>query len=278
MKLRAGLIGDPVTHSLSPQLHNAAFAQIGIVAEYELWPTPAAELADRVASLRAADVLGANVTLPHKRAVMPFLDAIDPQAALIGAINTIVRSEDGVLKGFNTDAPAFLMALQEDAQYRVQGQSVVVLGASGAARAAVAALLEGQAAHIVVVNRTLERAEALLADVLEAGGGDPHLTTLTYDDPTFPQVLQDISLIVNATSLGWKDDETPLEASLISSSMLIFDMVYRSTRLLREATERGAQTHDGLTMLVRQAALAFQHWTGEPAPLDAMYAAVRSVR
>lgn len=278
MKLRAGLIGDPITHSLSPQLHNAAFAHMGVAAEYELWPTDAAELADRVASLRAPDVLGANVTLPHKRAVMPLLDTIDPQAALIGAINTIVREKDGTLKGCNTDAPAFLAALQEDAHYLSQGKAVAVLGASGAARAAVTALLEAQAAQIVVINRTLERAESLLADMVESTDRPPHLTTLTYDDPALPDLLQDMSLIVNATSLGWKADETPLEASLISSSMLIFDMVYRPTRLLREATERGAQTHDGLTMLVRQAALAFQHWTGQPAPLDVMYAAVRSIR
>lgn len=269
-----GLIGDPVAHSRSPALHNAAFAHLGIDARYELWPTPAAELAERVASLRAPHMLGANVTLPHKLAVIPLLDRVDPLVELIGAANTIVREADGTLTGANTDAPAFLAALREDAGYEPRGQVAAILGASGAARAAAAALLEAGAARLIVVNRTLARAEELLADLLAAIAADPSLQALALDDPELPHVLREATLIVNATSIGWHGDETPLPAACIPPGALVYDMVYRPTRLMREAAARGARTYDGLSMLARQAALAFERWTGRSAPLDVMLAAV----
>ncbi len=269
-----GLIGDPVAHSRSPAIHNAAFAHLGIDARYELWHTSAEDLETRVAALRSADVLGANVTLPHKRAVMALLDRIDPQAELIGAINTIVRAPDGTLSGLNTDAPAFLAELREDLGYAPEGQTAVILGASGAARAAAAALLDAGAGGLVLVNRTLERAEELLADLLAASERDPLLLAVAPDDPALGDLLASASLLVNATSLGWHGDETPLPAEQIPPGALVYDMVYRPTRLLRDAAARGARTADGLGMLVRQAALAFEQWTGRPAPLDVMRAAV----
>jgi shikimate dehydrogenase len=183
-QLLAGVIGDPVAHSRSPALHNAAFMQLGFAARYELWPTPAADLPARIASLRAPHILGANVTLPHKVAALPLLDQIDPDAAIIGAINTIIRESDGSLTGANTDAPAFLAALREDASYEPAGQPVLILGASGAARAAAVALLGAGVARLVVANRTLERAETLLGDLLATTDGDPQLFALTLDDET----------------------------------------------------------------------------------------------
>ncbi|HEX5690122.1 MAG TPA: shikimate dehydrogenase, partial [Roseiflexaceae bacterium] len=199
--LQVGVIGDPVSHSRSPALHNAAFAELGIAARYELWPTPAAELAARIASLRAPHMLGANVTLPHKLAVLPLLDQIDPDAEAIGAVNTIVRAADGSLIGANTDAPAFLSALREDAGYDPQGQSAVILGASGAARAAAVALVGAGISRLVVVNRTLERAEELLGDVLSMADADPLLFALQFGDPALPEALAESTLLVNATSL-----------------------------------------------------------------------------
>ncbi len=273
--LLAGVIGDPVAHSRSPAMHNAAFAHLGLHARYERWHTPAAELPARIESLRSPHMLGANVTLPHKVAVLELIDRLDPLAALIGAVNTIVREADGTLTGANTDAPAFIAALAEEAGYSPSGQAAVVLGASGAARAAVFALLEAGASQIIVVNRTLERAEALLGDALVATNSDPRLYALLPDDPQLAGVLAETSLIVNATSLGWREDETPLAAELIPPGALIYDMVYRPTRLLRDAEQRGARAVDGLGMLVRQAALALERWTGRPAPLDVMREAVR---
>jgi len=266
----AGVIGDPVSHSRSPALHNAAFAHLGIAARYELWPTTAADLAARVQSLRAPQMFGANVTLPHKIAVLPLLDQLDADAAAIGAVNTIIRADDGLLIGANTDAPAFLAALREDAGYEPAGQSAVVLGASGAARAAAVALVGAGVAQLVVANRTPERAEELLADVLAGTDRDPQLFALGRDDAALPGLLADATLIVNATSLGWNADETPLAAELIPSGALVYDMVYRPTLLLRSAAARGARVFDGSGMFVRQAALAFERWTGGPAPLDVM--------
>ena len=276
--LRAGVIGDPVAHSRSPALHNAAFASLGINARYELWPTPAAELRARIESMRDRHVLGANVTLPHKVAVLPLLDRLDPQIAVIGAVNTVVREPDGSLTGGNTDSPAFLASLQEDGGYAPAGQSAVILGASGAARAAAVALVGAGLRRLVVVNRTLERAEALLGDVLAGAAGDPQLFALEPDDPALPALLDETSLLVNATSLGWHGDESPIAAQLIPPGALVFDMIYRPTRLLREAAARGARTLDGMGMLVRQAAFSFERWTGRPAPLEVMREAAERVR
>jgi shikimate dehydrogenase len=274
VRMRAGVIGDPVAHSRSPAMHNAAFAYYGIDALYERWHTPAEALPARVASLREPQYLGANVTLPHKVAVMALLDRIDEQAALIGAVNTIVREADGTLSGWNTDAPACLETLRVMGGFEPTGANVLLLGASGAARAAAFALATAGAAEIVVVNRTLARAEELLADLLAASERDPRLYTLTLDDPELPAAAARADLIVNATSLGWHDGETPLTAEFIPSRALVFDMVYRETQLLHDAAARGARTLDGLDMLVRQAALAFAHWTGCAPPVDVMRAAL----
>ncbi|MBK9942647.1 MAG: shikimate dehydrogenase [Kouleothrix sp.] len=271
----AGLIGDPVAHSRSPALHNAAFTHLGIPACYELWPTPAADLPARIAGLRAAQILGANVTLPHKIAVLGLLDRLDPAATLIGAVNTIVRAADGTLVGTNTDAPACLASLREDAGYQPAGGSAVILGASGAARAAAVALAGAGIARLVVVNRTLEKAEQLLGDLLAATDTDPYLRALAPDDADLPAALAAADLIINATSVGWQADETPLAAEHIPANALVFDMIYRPTRLLHDAAARAARTLDGAGMLVRQAALAFELWTNQPAPLEIMRAALR---
>jgi shikimate dehydrogenase len=273
--LLAGLIGDPVTHSRSPMLHNAAFAKLGINAQYQLWPTTAAELAARIESLRAPHILGANVTLPHKIAVLSLLDRLDPAVELIGAANTIIREPDGSLTGANTDAPAFLESLREEAGYDPAGQTVVILGASGAARAAAMALAGAGVGRRIVANRTLDRAEALLGDLLAVADADPLLYALAPDDADLAELLAEASLIVNATSIGWHGDQSPLPAELIPPAALVFDMVYRPTQLLRDAAARGARTLDGAGMLARQAALAFERWTGQDAPLDVMRAALQ---
>jgi shikimate dehydrogenase len=270
----AGVIGDPVAHSRSPAIHNAAFTRLGLRARYELWPTPAADLAARVASLRAEHILGANVTLPHKVAVLELLDRLDPEVSVIGAANTIIREPDGTLTGANTDAPAFLESLREDGGYEPAGQTAVILGASGAARAAAVALVGAGVARLFVVNRSLEKAEALLGDLLAATTADPLLFALAPDDVELADALANAGLVVNATSLGWHGDEMPLAAELIPPDALIFDLVYRPTRLLQAAAERGARALDGSGMLVRQAALAFERWTGQMAPLDVMRAAM----
>lgn len=317
---RVGLIGDPVAHSRSPAMHNAAFAHLGIAATYERWFTSAADLPQRVASLRDPAIWGANVTLPHKTAVLNLLDEVEPQAARIGAVNTIYKAADGALIGANTDAPGFVEALREDGGFDPAGQQVVILGASGAARAAVYGLLAANVRCIVLANRSLARAEHLLADVLSdyielpadpaaplladvlaetdqtgrlynnngaqplpepaaaatAGVAPdeeddaPVFIALTLDDEALPELIATSTLLVNATSIGWHAEETPLHGLVVPAGMLVYDMVYRPTRLLHMAAAQGARTLDGSGMLLRQGALAFSRWTQQPAPLDIM--------
>ncbi len=279
------LIGDPVAHSRSPAMQNAALAALGLAARYAALRTTADELPARVAALRGPEFLGANVTMPHKQAVLPLLDALEDEASQIGAVNTIYKAADGRLIGANTDAPALLADLAE-ASYDPAGRSAVILGASGAARAAAFALAGAGVTSLVVANRGLARAEELLADLLLALTGDdglmangelpPTLIALALDDPDLPALIAGCDLLVNATALGWHADETPLPDPPVTPSALVYDMVYRETRLLREAAARGAATRHGLGMLLHQGALALTRITGRAAPLAAMREALES--
>lgn len=272
----AGVIGDPVAHSKSPAMHNAAFAHFQLNAHYERWHTPLATLPERIASLRQPHMYGANVTLPHKLAILPLVDEIDPLAEMIGAANTIIRLEDGRLRATNTDAPAFLDEVINACGLDPVGLETVILGASGAARAAAFALAHAGAARITIVNRTMERAEELLGDVLASLDHDPILTFAAPDVDDLDEVIGTAKLIVNATSLGWHGQETPLLAQFIQPDMVVYDMVYRPTQLLSDAQARGAKGVDGLGMLAKQAIIAFEHWTGLRPPLDLMLTALRN--
>lgn len=272
--ITVGVIGDPVAHSRSPAMHNAAFQHLGIQARYGRWHTPANELPERILSLRQPGMLGANVTLPHKIAVLQLLDHHSPEVLAIGAANTIIRRIDGSLDATNTDAPAVSATLRYDAQFEISNASVVILGASGAARAAAYALIQEGAAQITIANRTSSHAQTLIAQMPYSS---TRLQALSLHEPALKECLTHADLIINATSLGWQPEDTPLDAALIPSDCLVFDMVYRPTRLQREAAARGARTLDGAGMLVRQAALAFEYWTGQAAPFDVMWLAFHNV-
>lgn len=269
MVATVGLIGDPIKRSLSAALHNAAFAVYGLPDRYTLWPTSDDELQERIATLRQPPLRGANVTIPHKLAVMPLLDSLDPTAEAIGAVNTIVRQSDGKLHGLNTDSAGFRAALIH-INYEPRGQQVVLLGAGGAARAVAHALIESRVAQLTVANRTLDHAEALLADLLAATTHDPALLTVALDDPQLADALATADLIVNATSLGGDDQTTPIPAAWLRPHHLVYDLIYHETPLLRTARVVGARAEDGLEMLVQQAALAFTAWTGQSAPIAVM--------
>ncbi len=269
------LIGDPVAHSRSPAMHNAALAALGIAARYRAVQTTAAELASRLTELRQPTFLGANVTLPHKQAVIPFLDEIEPAAARIGAVNTIVRLSDGRLLGTNTDAPGLLADLAA-ARWTPTDQEVVILGASGAARAAAFALADAGVSSITIVNRSLMRAIDLAA-ATAANQPALRVRALALSDPAVDEVVARCTLLINATALGWRDDETPLPDPPVGTHCLVYDMVYRETTLLRAAAARGAQVRDGRGMLVEQGALAFERWTGHPAPRALMWQAAFGV-
>lgn len=269
-----GLIGHPVGHSISPSFQQAAFDALRLPFRYEAWDTDHAALPARVASLRHGVFAGANVTVPHKESVVGLLDLISTEAAAIGALNTIVRGGNQ-LAGHNTDVIGFLEALKHEGGFDVSGARVCVLGAGGAARAVVYALLRGGAARIAVYNRTHGRAESLV-EALDPLGGRCVAVTGDAGD-----AARAGDLIVNCTSLGMSGggqvDDSPLSASQIPAGAFVCDIVANPevTPLLRVAREQGCRTLGGLPMLVRQGAAAFSLWTEQPAPLDVMFQAAR---
>ncbi|MGH2617026.1 MAG: shikimate dehydrogenase family protein [Thermomicrobiales bacterium] len=271
---RLGVIGDPVAHSLSPALHQPALDYVGLPATYERWHTTAAEVPNRIASLRDARVLGASVTVPHKLAVMGLVDAVSPAARRAGAVNTIVN-RGGSLYGDNTDIHGFSVTVAEALAGRVPPLALV-LGAGGAARAVVLALEAAGVGEIVVANRGRERAGRLAMDLEPAP-----VRPATLDNDLLTNELPRAGLLVNATSLGWHAGEMPIEArflDLLPAGAVVADLTYRDTDLLLAAAARGLRTVDGLPMLVHQGARAFALWTGYPAPVETMLAAARAAR
>lgn len=275
MEQRAGLFGYPLSHSISPAFQQAAFDHYSLPVRYDAWPTPPEELAAGVRKLRGEEFLGANVTVPHKETVMPLLDAVDPWAELIGAVNTIVNDQ-GRLMGSNTDADGFIRALREHAEMDPQGQRVLLLGAGGSARAAAFALAKRGAVSIAIANRTMSRAESLAGDVRELSGD---VTVVPLEGGPLESAAARADLIVNCTSMGMLHGEaegrTPIDGRLIPSGVLVYDLVYNppETPLLREAQGAGARTLGGLPMLVYQGAASFERWTGRDAPVEVMFEA-----
>lgn len=272
MLITTGLIGDPVGHSVSPAMQNAAFAACGLAEQYVLWQTPAPTLPQRVAQLRAPDMRGANVTVPHKTTVMALLDHVDHTAQAIGAVNTIVRRQNGQLHGMNTDAPGFARALQHGG-YKALGSAAVVLGAGGAARAVVYALLHAGVRSLVVANRTPEHAATLVLDIHQHTAA--HVQALALDNAALPDVITHADLLVNTTTAGLDGSSSPIDHACLHAGLFVVDAIYRPTPLLRAAAACGARVQDGLEMLVQQGALAWEAWTEHAAPVNVMRAAAR---
>ena len=271
---RLGLIGDPVAHSLSPAMQNAALRELGIAATYERWQTDATDVAGRVAGLRAPDVLGANVTVPHKQAVISVLDAVTPLANRVGAVNTIVR-HDGRLVGDNTDVYGFVTALAA-VTGDLTGRTALVLGAGGASRAVVIGLEQLGLGHIVVANRNIERALTLIEELR-----CPVATATGLDRTALADVLATAAVVVNATALGWHAGETPFPLDLLAAlpdDAHVTDLTYRDTDLLIAARQRGLTASDGLEMLILQGAQALRSWTGLDPPVATMRAAAIAAR
>lgn len=273
---RVGVIGDPVAHSLSPAIHQPALDALGIRASYERWHTSGDDLPARIASLRSPETLGASVTVPHKVAVMPLLDEIARSASDAGAVNTIINRE-GRLVGENTDVYGFAASLAETWGNGTFGtNAALVLGAGGAARAVVLGLHGLGVRDITVVNRGQRRVRKLAADLrsVPVAIGDPEPDALA-------EALRRTSVLVNATSLGWKQGETPLSLDLVGNlptRAIVVDLTYRDTDLLVAARADGYRTLDGLAMLVHQGAKALEMWTGKTSPLAVMREAALRAR
>ena len=251
-----GILGRPVTHSLSPAMHNAAFRELGLNVVYVAFPVT--DLAQAVAGLRGLDIRGVSVTIPFKEEIIPLIDELDPQAARIGAVNTVVN-RDGRLVGYNTDWLGAMTALK--AKTGLTGKHVLLLGAGGAARAIAFGVLDA-GGRVTLTDVDAPRAAALARDLrVEA-------IPLDALDQCPAAVL------VNATPVGMepKVDDIPVNPDLLGCFRLVMDIVYQplETRLLREAQARGAATIDGLQMLIHQATAQFELWTGRPAPLTVM--------
>jgi len=268
-----GVFGDPIGHTKSPLMHNAAFAQLGLDYCYLPFRVAEEELDGAVAGLRAMNIRGVNITIPHKVAVMPLLDKINPLAEKIGAVNTIVN-DGGVLSGDNTDATGFLQALLEGG-VEPKGKNIIILGAGGASRA-ISFVLAERGARIVILNRTQERAKDLAHRVSNNSGAE--VTARQLDEPTLASELEKADVLINTTSLGMSPNSegTPVPARLLKSDLVVSDIIYNplQTRLLKEAEAAGARTISGMNMLVWQGALASEMWTGQKAPVDTMRAEV----
>lgn len=269
-----GIIGSPITHSLSPRMQNAALSAAGIDAVYVPFLVSPDQLGPAVAGLRALGVSGFNVTIPHKCAIMPFVDTIDSAALLAGAVNTVVWEKNG-FTGYNTDGEGFVRSLSVDHGRSVSGQQVVVYGAGGAVRGVVAALARHGVSRISIYNRTPRRSAELITSIA------PHFPRVTFeqlsDRATLECRLPTTDLLLQGTSLGMHGEEVPeLNVALLPAEALVYDMVYApmETPLIAAARNRGLACQDGLGMLVGQGELAFSLWHGVLPPAGCMRSAV----
>jgi shikimate dehydrogenase len=279
-----GVIGWPIAHSLSPVMHNAAFDALGLNWRYLAFPVRPGEVPSAIEGLRALGFRGTNVTVPHKETALGLVDKVSPRVRAFGAVNTVIIGRDGegtcALRGENTDVDGFLHALREGG-FEPAGKRVLVVGAGGGARGVVYALCQARAMEVTVLNRTPARASALVADLARSAG-----STSLKAAALIPGALEghanEADLLVNTTTVGmwphveasiWPDDR-PLPADLA-----VCDLVYRplETKLLRQARSAGAETIDGLGMLVAQGALSFEMWTGQWPPVDVMREACEAV-
>jgi shikimate dehydrogenase len=277
----AGVVGWPLEHTLSPAMHNAAYDAIGLDAVYLPLPVPnEAGLARLVSAVRVLPFLGFNVTMPFKAAMLELCDEVAALARLSGAVNT-VHCVEGRLVGYNTDGRGLLESLQEEAGFCPEGKRVAILGAGGAASAALVACVVSKAARVAVVNRSVERGEDLIGRV-SAHLRETEAVAVAFDDAAAAEVSS-ADLVVNATPVGMHpNDPAPVPADWLRGGQVVADMVYRPavTALLDEARRAGATAVGGLGMLVSQGAMAVDIWTGderERAARDVMRAAAERV-
>ena len=247
----AAVIGWPISQSLSPVIHNAAFRHHGDNWSYVAYPVEPGDASSAIAAMRSGGLQGLNVTMPHKDAVADLVDELDKSAESIHAVNTVVRTSDGRLRGYSTDGEGLLRAIRVNANWDPAGKKICVLGAGGAARSAVDAFSRAGVASIFVVNRTAEKAVQAIGDSNVAVVGSQ-------------SNIHECDIVFNATSVGMGTDESLVSAELLHEGQLVIDAVYHplETRLLRDAKSRGATVLDGLWMLIHQACVAQVLWLG----------------
>ena len=263
----AAVIGWPISQSLSPVIHNAAFRHHGDNWSYVAYPIEPGDAGSAIAAMRSGGLQGLNVTMPHKDAVADLVDELDKSAESIHAVNTVVRTSDGRLRGYSTDGEGLLRAIRINANWDPAGKKVCVLGAGGAARSAIDAFTRAGVASIFVVNRTVEKATQAIGESKVAVVGSQ-------------RNIDECDIVFNATSVGMGTDESLVSPELLHEGQLVIDAVYHplETRLLRDAKSRGATVLDGLWMLIHQACVAQALWLGREPDYQVMRnAAVREL-
>jgi shikimate dehydrogenase len=272
---RVVLLGKPLKRRHSVVMHNAAFDAAGIDARYELMELEPDEVEGVVTAARGPEFLGLGVTAPYKKVVAGLVDQVEPGAARIGAVNNVVRTDDGRLIGINTDAPGFRAGVELAMGRPLSGAAVVVAGAGGAAHAVVYACLAAGAGRVTIGNRTPPAAEDMAARMSGVGAGSVSGTGL--DHPAFADALAAADLAVNATTVGMLDPGMTLPVDALRDDATVFDLVYvpAETPLLAAARARGLRAANGSEMLIAQAAAAFERWTGVSGMADVMRAAVQ---
>ncbi|MEK3752116.1 shikimate dehydrogenase [Paenibacillus sp. FSL E2-8871] len=262
-----GVMGDPIIQSKSPIMHEAALQALGIPGAYVPLHILPENLEDAVQAIRTLGFRGVNVTIPHKVAVMAYVDLLDESAVAVGAVNTIVNN-NGVLTGYNTDGIGYVRSLKAEAISDLSGTKIMVIGAGGAARGIVAALLQEKPSSILIANRSVDKAQDLAAECQSKG----NVVGISMNEVA--EMLDGVDVLINTTSVGMYPhmDETPIDPELLRAGMVVSDLIYNPlrTRLLLEGLERGCKIHGGLGMFVYQGAYALEYWTGQPAPTETM--------
>ena len=271
MKLQVGIIGNSIKHSLSPIIQNLALKTHNINANYEIWDTPLSKLQNRIELLNQPNVLGANVTIPYKERVIPWLDSLSDEVKAIGAVNTIVN-RNGQLHGENTDSKGFIKDLTERHSITITNKNILVLGAGGSSKAIIYGLLKNNCQSITIINRTLEKAEAIVNKFSKLGN-------IKTKSSNFQQTedLSGFDIIINCTSFGMKHSELegklPIPQHLVKQCEIFYDLVYNPpiTPIIQEVQQYGGIGINGIGMLIEQAGLSFKLWTGLEAPINSMY-------
>ncbi|MEW6087502.1 MAG: shikimate dehydrogenase [bacterium] len=273
-----GIFGCPVEHTLSPVIHNTAFEYLGLNYVYLPFLVKPEDIKQSLAGIKTLGICGVNLTIPHKETCIPYLDFIDDDAGIIGAVNTIKLEKDK-LKGFNTDADGFILSLKNETSFtKPKGKTVFVLGAGGSARAVVFALAREKTGHIIVANRNIDRAKKLVHE-LNKRFPQCVMDAVSLNEKNIEGYLQESSLLVNTTSVGLKHgDGLLINTNFLHKDLLFYDLIYSpfGTKLLIEAKKRKLEAIDGLGMLIYQAVSAFEIWTGKKPPVKIIQHAVKN--
>jgi len=271
-----GLFGDPVAHSKSPAMHNAAFRALGLPYLYLKFRVPVADLKRELARARMLGFRGMNLTIPLKQEALKLVDTLTPQARRIGAVNTVTFGDRG-MEGHNTDGAGFIRSLREELDFSPAGKKVVVMGAGGASRAVTFGLADAGVKHLAILDSDPRRSAVLAADLGRIGGFD--VRGIPADAGTrWNDLLGEADLLVNATPVGMHGSDCPVPPRALCRGLAVVDLIYNPpvTRLLKEARKRGLRAVNGSGMLILQGALAFERWTGRQAPVPVMRRALLS--